>query len=102
MSLIQQLKPEVSAETYKKFTKLIIPGGSRDYFLLDLNNGQYAAFWRPTIVPDSIEEMISRLDAGILISNEDRKLPFITGLAYITDEKSKAIAYIKEMRKADT
>jgi hypothetical protein len=95
MSIIKQLKPYVSVKTYKNFSKLIIPGGSKSYYLLDFSNGQYAAFWRPCLVSKSVEEMVNRLEAGELINNEDRTRPFIEGLAYVTNVKSNAIAYIK-------
>lgn len=95
MSIFKQVKPYVSVTTYKKFSKLVIPGGSRSYYLLDFSNGQYAAFWRPFVNPKSVEEIVNRLEAGELINNEDSTRPFIEGLAYVTNVKSDAIEYIK-------
>lgn len=95
MSIVKQLKPDLSVKTYKNFSKLIVPGGSRSFYLLDLSNGQYAAFWRPAIIPKSVEELVSRLEAGELVNNEDSTRPFIEGLSYVTNVKSDAIAYIK-------
>lgn len=94
MSIAKQLKPYVSVKTYTNFSKLIIRGGSKSYYLLDFNNGQYAAFWRPSIISKSVEEIVNRLEAGELINNEDSTRPFIEGLAYITNVKSDAIDYI--------
>ena len=94
MSIVRDLKSKVSESTYKKFSKLIIPGGSRLYYLLDLGNGQYAAFWSQ-LIPSSVEELISRLEAGELIDNKNNSRPFIEGLSYITNVKADAIAYIK-------
>ncbi|MFC6168959.1 hypothetical protein [Acinetobacter terrestris] len=95
MSILQQLKPYVSIKTYKAFSKLIISGGSRSHYLLDFSNGQYAAFWRPFVIPKSVEEIVNRLEAGKLINNEDTTRPFIEGLSYVTNVKSDAIEYIK-------
>jgi len=95
MPIVKQVKPYVSVGTYKNFSKLIIPGGSRSYYLLNFSNGQYAAFFRPCVIPKSVEEIVSRLEAGELINNEDSTRRFIEGLAYVTNVKSDAIKYIK-------
>lgn len=92
---ITKIKKHVHPNIYKYFSRLIIKGGSRFYYLLDFG-GYYGVFWRLCIIPDAVEEIVHRKYYNQKIDNIDRSKEFITGLAFTTENKNEAIIFIKK------
>ena len=97
MSLARDLKPHVDNDVYKYFTKMIIRGGTRFYYLLDFGDSKYGVLWRFSVTPDAVIEIVERHIRGQAINNDDPTTckGFITGLSYTTNSKQAAIDYIK-------
>jgi len=97
MSLAKDVKPYVDNDVYKRFTKMIIKGGTRFYYLLDFGGGKYGVLWRVFINADAVNEIVERHIRGQAINNDDPTIikHFITGLCYTTNSKQDAIDYIK-------
>lgn len=89
------LKKYVSPNVYGYFSRLIIKGGSRFYYLLDFD-GYYGVFWRLSIIPDAVDLIVHRLVNNEIVNNEDKSKKFITGLAFVTENKNEAILFIQK------
>lgn len=97
MSLIMDLKPHVENDVYKYFTKMIVRGGTRFYYLLDFGDSKYGVLWRFSVMPDAVMEIVERHIDGQEINNDDSTTArrFITGLCYTTNSKQAAVEFIK-------
>lgn len=97
MSLARDLKPYVDNDVYKYFTKMIVRGGTRFYYLLDFGDSKYGVLWRFFVNVDAVNEIVERHIRGQAINNDDPTTckSFITGLSYTTDSKQEAIDFIR-------